>query len=112
MVHLIFDDEKKSCTLTMDGDITIGHMTDVKPVFGEALARAERIVVNLDKIAETDLSFLQLLCSMHRASVSLHKHLTISPHVPESFKETAGKAGYLRSKGCAFDKEITCLWKM
>ena len=112
MAQLTFDDSKKSCELSLDGDLTIRSITDAKPVFVEALILADRIAINLDKIAEVDLSCLQLLCSAHRASVGLGKHITLSPHVPESFKETARKAGYLRTKGCAFDKDAACLWIM
>jgi anti-anti-sigma regulatory factor len=97
-------------TLEIEGECTLDRAVELKSLLLEALQDGGDLLLKLDKVTAVDLSFLQLLCSAHRAALRCGKGFALHPQHPVAFIEAAEGAGFLRTMGChdALDKE--CLF--
>ncbi len=101
--------ESEGSTLVLQGDLSIESAGAVKEALQEAMEQAESLAVDLSGFDSGDLSFLQLLCSAHRASVQNNKKLSISKQ-SDAFKHLVVAAGFCRAKGCTEVSAENCLW--
>lgn len=97
--------------LCFEGECTVERANEFKDALADELKREERLVLNLEKVTGVDLSFLQILCSVHRTSLRLNKHFSLQGERPEAFVRVVESAGYARSLGCHGDPRKACLWK-
>jgi ABC-type transporter Mla MlaB component len=97
-------------TITLDGELTLPRAEELKKLFAQALDDQDSIEIKFGGVRAVDLSFLQLVCSLHRSAVTRKKHISLEGAVPTALKETATDAGYLRLDGCKLDFEKSCLW--
>lgn len=96
--------------LKLDGSWTIERADELKCALLEALNGGERIVIELGGLTDLDLSSLQLLCSAHRMSLRLGKHLAFHKQKSENLKQVVRNAGFIRTIGCHKDPCKSCLW--
>ena len=96
--------------LTLGGSLTIENALVIKEKLIAALMKEDALKVCIEADAAVDVSFLQLLCSAHRTASKLGKSFTLGPAAPGNFLTAAESAGYSRKRGCARDREETCLW--
>ncbi len=96
----------------LKGEFTIQWLAGIRAEVMEALENADAVELSLGEVTETDVTALQLLCSMHRASVNGRKQLTIVNGLPPSIMRNALDAGFIRRTGCPADVGNTCLWIM
>jgi len=96
--------------LCLIGKWTIEKASRLKTILMEVMSGSERVVLNLEKTTEVDLSCLQLICSAHRASLNTDKNLSLHPGYHEAFKRLVRDAGYPRALGCHGDPRRSCLW--
>jgi anti-anti-sigma factor len=97
-------------TISLEGELTISCADELREVLMDALLDNDQISLNLEQVAEIDLPCLQLLCSAHRSSMKAGKSLTLTDTCPESLKNVAERAGFLRHIGCTTDIHNGCLW--
>lgn len=97
-------------TLVLDGDLTIQHAAKLKKAFDGSFDGVKKLVLNLDKVDEIDLSGLQILCSAHRTSAKMEKELIIDGECPEVLKNVMEKAAFTRRAGCSKDYQKSCFW--
>jgi anti-anti-sigma factor len=96
--------------LTLAGELTIERAVELKEALSKSLDEVSQLVLNLEKTAKVDLSALQLLCSAHRTSIRLNKHLSLAGNLSEPFERTVEEAGFFRRKGCGLSPDKGCLW--
>ncbi|MEN6620983.1 MAG: STAS domain-containing protein [Smithella sp.] len=99
-------------TLVMNGNLTISQACTTRDEIHKALKNTRHVELDMESVEEVDLSFLQLLCSAHRTSLSLDKILSIKGTIPEVFKKSIEDNGFMRERGCKMDSTNTCLWIM
>jgi len=100
----------KEGELTLAGSLTIENASVIRKKLITALMKEDALKVSIDADAAVDVSFLQLLCSAHRTASKLGKSFTLGPAASGNFLAAVESAGYFRKKGCARDREETCLW--
>ena len=96
--------------LSLAGSLTIENASELRKKLIAALIREDALKVSVDADAAVDLSFLQLLCSAHRTASKLGKSFTLGHAASGNFLTAVESAGYFRKRGCARDREETCLW--
>jgi anti-anti-sigma regulatory factor len=96
--------------LNLEGELTIIHSSEIRDLLLKAINKSKHVELNLDSVTDTDLSFLQLLCSAHRTAMKLNKSFSIKGGYPEILNETAVDAGFPLQKGCKLDCDNSCLW--
>ena len=97
--------------LRLEGKWTVERAHELKQSLIEALKGGDHVVIELEELAETDLSCLQLFCSAHRTSLRLAKHLVLHEQKSETFKRMARDAGFVRTLGCHKDPWKNCVWQ-
>lgn len=99
-------------TLVLNGNLTISRARATRDELHKALKNTQHVELDVESAEEVDLSFLQLLCSAHRTSLSLNKTLLIKGTIPEVFNKSIEDNGFMRQRGCLLDSTNTCLWIM
>lgn len=110
MIDFKAEESDNNTTLTISGELTVQNAAALQGMFIRSLESSSNLTVNLKDVTALDLSFLQLLCSLHRTSTDLKKNLTLSGPCPEVFRDVVKSAGFLRRTGCAFDCNKNCIW--
>jgi ABC-type transporter Mla MlaB component len=96
--------------LTLTGSLTIENASAIRKQLITALMREDALKVCIDAGSAVDVSFLQLLCSAHRTASKLGKSFTLGNAASGNLLTAVESAGYVRKRGCARDREETCLW--
>lgn len=91
----------------LKGDLSVADAADLKNFLVDSLARADAIVINLDRVTSIDLACLQLFCSTHRSAAKNGKKFMIQEPVPEPFIKARKAAGFMFNKQFATED---CLW--
>lgn len=109
MIDFLINDNDNMGILTMAGEMTVERAVEVKAALMKAFDKVDKVVINLEKVTELDLSFLQLLCSAQQSSVIRNKRLTIDNHLPEVFRQTVENAGFsLHIYPLVTDTKVNC----
>ena len=96
--------------LTLEGELTVESAEELKAILIRLLDTADEMLISLEKVAEADLSCLQLFCSAHRTSESRNKRLKLAENRSEAFERAIRDGGYSRCMGCHLDRDGSCLW--
>ncbi len=96
--------------ITMNGSLTVANASAIVKAIREALAVTDRLTVTVGEGSEVDVSFFQILCSAHRTAAKLNKCLRLDTGKARRFFGEARASGYVRTKGCARDRDGSCLW--
>jgi ABC-type transporter Mla MlaB component len=96
--------------LRLEGSWTVRRAHELKQILMDALESAESCVLELEDLEEADISFLQLLCATHRASLRLGKSVMIHDKRSVFLKQLVYDAGFKRNLGCHKDPRVGCLW--
>ncbi len=104
-------EEADHAVLRIRGEATIQNASEAFEAMKAWIAAADQLVLDLQEVTETDVSFLQLVCSMHRTCVRKGRRMTLAPKISESFTTAMASAGFLRLKGCTFAGSAPCLWQ-
>jgi anti-anti-sigma factor len=92
------------------GDISIQNAQECLEVLREFQGKGSRLLLNLEGVTGADVSFLQLICSLHRTCLRAGQHLTLTENKPEGFRAILEMSGYRRPKACRFGGDNPCLW--
>jgi ABC-type transporter Mla MlaB component len=104
--------ERSICReLSLKGRLTLQHIFNLKAELGAALNKVDRLIIDLGEAEEVDLSFLQLLCSVHRTAIALNKSLALAGKHPKEFTQILKGSGFIRHVGCAMDCNQNCIWR-
>jgi len=97
-------------SILLEGELTLPRAAELKEALSNALAAADGVTVKFGEVEAVDLSFLQLLCSLHRSALKLDKQLRFEGDIPNAFNVAADEAGFTRLMGCGRGNEGNCLW--
>ncbi len=96
--------------LRVHGDVSIQNAQTCLEALRDFQSRGHQLQLDLDNVTSADISFLQLICSLHRTCLQSDRHLTISGEMPDTFKAILDAAGYQRTKACTTGGTNPCLW--
>jgi len=110
MIDFKAEESDNNTLLTLSGELTVQNAAALQGIFSRSVESSLNLTIQLKDVTDLDLSFLQLLCSVHRSSTELKKDLTLSGPCPEVFRDVLRNAGFLRLTGCRFECNKNCLW--
>ena len=102
--------DKDRGKLTLEGDLTIGRIRNIHDDLRHSLEKVQHLDIDISGGEETDLSFLQLLCSAHRTAAQTNKTLALTGDIPDVFRQAVEDNGYGGSGSCGGETGKTCLW--
>ena len=94
--------------LTLSGEMTLECAEEIKESMLKALSSVGHVTCDVKDVTEADLSFLQMLCSAHKTSLSRRKMFTLSEARSEQYEDAVQTAGLVLS--CSVGEADTCLW--
>ncbi|MBN1524092.1 MAG: STAS domain-containing protein [Spirochaetales bacterium] len=97
--------------IVFSGDLTIHHAGELQKELKKHIAAHDHISIAFETIDSIDLSFLQLMCSVHRESLKKEKSITITTSVPEQLRQIMATIGFERTISCDHGEHDDCLWK-
>lgn len=97
-------------SLLLKGDMTIYQAAEIKAAIVEALAKSKKLHLDLEKVEDVDLTFLQLLCSAHRTAVCTEKEIILRGNFSDSLKKMIEDSGLPETISCPFDRNHDCFW--
>jgi ABC-type transporter Mla MlaB component len=96
--------------LVLEGELTLGCIRKLRDELSRSLEEVQHLDIEVAGVVETDLSFLQLMCSAHRTAVKMGKTVALIGDIPQAFQQAVEDNGYNRQSGCGLDVDKTCLW--
>lgn len=106
---------RKTCTqnlLSLQGNATFDQAEELQKVLSRALHSCDQLVIDLQGVREVDISFIMILCAVHRTAELLGKRVSVRGALPELFKRHFEYARYSRQRGCLFSARKHCrFWK-
>ena len=96
--------------LQVSGDISIQNAQECLEALRDLQSKGNRLVLNLEGVTGADVSFLQLICSLHRTCLTAGQNLTLKGNMPETFKTVLESSGYRRLRACTLGGANPCLW--
>jgi ABC-type transporter Mla MlaB component len=103
---------EERATLMISGEVSIQNALGFRDALKEWIERSDTLDLNLDGVAEADLTCLQLLCSAHRLVMNMGKKMIVAGELPESIGKAARQAGFVRERGCRGEESHKCIWVM
>lgn len=96
--------------LQASGDISIQNAQECLEALQTFQRSGNRLQLDMDGITGADVSFLQMICSLHRTCLRAGQHLSLAKELPRSFKAIVADAGFHREKACTTGGDNPCLW--
>ncbi len=107
-------DNGKSKVLILSGDLIVSSTELLKTTIIDAMKNTDNLVLNLAGITSADISFLQIVCSIHKKAINSNMSIKIDDNPSIIFKDALKDSGFLRQKGCLTETQERCLlagWK-
>lgn len=95
----------------LKGALTIQRAGELRQVLLRAAERSAGVLMEFEDFEGADLSFMQLVCAAHQESVRAGWSLSWGPSVPAAFLRSVEGYGFCRGRGCARDRDGSCMWK-
>lgn len=109
MTSWSFDSENNAGTLSVEGEMTINHIGDLKDRLVEAFGRAGRVTVDVSSTKVVDVAGVQLLCACHRFSEARGKKMCLRLGDNAPFAQFLDEVGFPRDFICNHGSAGECL---
>ena len=94
MTNWSYDDATKSGTLTLQGDVTIQQVAELKQALVEAIENASRLTVDVSSATAVDVAGVQLLCACHRFTTASGKQMSLRLGNNKRFADFLRETGF------------------
>ena len=96
--------------MELEGGLTVPRMVDLQRNILRAVETTQELVLDLKRVTEIDLSFLQLICSAQRYARQRGKAFSVTS--TEEFEQAVTRYGFVRTTRGGDDESQICLWDM
>jgi len=93
--------------MRVSGELTVGNVVELHSRLRDLLNSADVVEMEIGETIDADLTFLQLLCSAHRAFIGRNKRFTVTG-LKNELLSRENFAGFIRERGCTRDKTNDC----
>lgn len=93
MYEIEVDEQNSKVKLTFTGALTIQNSIAIKEVLSNSLNQVKSLILNHEKVEECDLTYLQILLSLHKSAESVGKTVIINGPHPDSFIQCIKDSG-------------------
>jgi len=98
----------QSAVLSVEGSLTVGNISSLHKKIVELLKQTNTLELDIDHTDGIDLTFIQLICSAHRAFTKVGKNFFITGDKASLYGRT-DCIGFTRHKGCKFENNGSCV---
>lgn len=104
----VIDEGVRTAVITVGAEATIVNAAELKEGILSGLKECDAVRVDVTSVSEADMSFLQIICALHRSAIVSGKKVTVYGYRSGNISELAETAGFTRHVGCF--EEHTCIW--
>ncbi|TVM16884.1 hypothetical protein DPQ33_10750 [Oceanidesulfovibrio indonesiensis] len=79
--------------VALTGRLTIERAAEIKEMFAQALDAGDDVTVDLSRVEDADVTFLQVLWAAYKSAGQRGVRISLSGEIPEGLKEAAARAG-------------------
>jgi len=97
--------------LLFEGNLTIRRAVEIRDMILNHFKNNDSLMISFGKVDSVDISFLQLLCSMHMLAVKENKTVRLDTPVSDELKKVMRHTGYEGSACCGQIEDTDCVWK-
>ena len=110
MTNWSYNAAKNIGTLTLLGEVTIHHVSDLKNALVEAFDCAEQVVIDVSKATAFDVAGMQLIYACKRFSASHGKQMCLTFGDNNRFADFLKASGFPLNFICNHDEKNKCEW--
>ena len=100
----------KSGEFVFSGELGLREAGAISKELAKALAGCETLELKFTDVENVDLSFVQIICALHRSAVENGKHLECKDGWPQPFVDLVNETGLSAHVGCALHDPTDCPW--
>jgi Anti-anti-sigma regulatory factor (antagonist of anti-sigma factor) len=93
MIEFQIDQGTQNGFLVLSGRLTIHEAKEIKEIFTDSLNQVNNLTLTHGDVEEYDLSYLQLLFSLHKTAAEKNKTFRINDNQPEEFHNIIKRSG-------------------
>lgn len=108
-MHFESSKQGDSVVLKVRGELTVEYAKEFQVALIEGLRKSDKMLVDLENVAEADITCLQLLSSALSSCARLGKRISLSGNLPEQFRQLVNDAGFALVLG--LEGSAAGLWK-
>ncbi len=98
----------ESGEVLLDGALRVENAAEIRTKLLEMIEKKDGITFVVGEEADTDLSFLQLLCSAHQSAVRLKRTFEVVFSGSSQFIRALSEAGFLKKRDYSCDAGEAC----
>ena len=98
-------------SVTLAGDLTVENASEIRDALIEAIHKEDGISLDISGVTDLDVSFLQIICSLHRTVFKTGKTINIQGEMPRSIRHAISDYGYICRGDCIYDEQKTCVFR-
>ena len=110
MTKWSYDNQTKTGTLVLSGEMTIQHVSDLQTSLVEAFDGAEQVTIDVSATTAVDVAGLQLLCACHRMSISHGQKMCLRIGGNGGFAKFLEEVGFPLNFICDHGEKDKCEW--
>ncbi len=93
-------------TLRLTGELTVRTIADTHRELASKLQNADALLIDVRKVTDVDLTFVQLIESARRSASTDGKRLTLAAPLPPPLRDLLERGGFLSAgDGASFWKQ-------
>lgn len=100
--------DKDTTSLKVGGELNVSNISELHKKLLEILDSGTNIAISLEESTEIDMTFIQLMCTAHKAFTVAKKDFHVCGNQSDMYERTDAM-GFTRHKGCGFDKRNDCV---
>lgn len=100
----------KQGTLELSGEINLLQAREFLALLNQALEASDRVVIDIEGIADIDTAGIQLLCAAHKSAIDRDKELIMDLNQSDVVASRITQTGLWRQQQCNGMKDEKCLW--
>ena len=108
MTNWSYDEATQAGTLTLQGELTIRQVHELKNSLLEVFDCAEQITIDVSSTTEADVAGLQLLYACRRFATSRNKKMCLRVGDNSRFTDFLEEAGFPHDIGCNHGEKEPC----
>lgn len=112
MTKITTKHSKKQSKLSIQGDMTIQHVSKIKKTMIELFEKTGDIEFDFERVNNLDITGFQLLCSVCRASLEQGKKIRMVGKTSSRIAALVHNFKYLENNNCILNKNGECFQMM
>jgi anti-anti-sigma regulatory factor len=102
--------DASAITVAFDGALTIERSGEFRQALMDALAGAQKVILDMTRVQDMDIPALQLICSACKTAAAADKIFTFAGELPACLMGLKDGIGACLNSPCSHNGNASCIW--